>query len=504
MSALDPVLRLLERSTARAAPARPGALTPGDGDRTSRAAPCVPALPVLGHLPRMRRDPLVFFLQSMIGYGDVTRVIVPRVLVHLITHPDDVRRVLQENHKNYTKQTRAYDAMRLGLGEGLLTSEGAFWLRQRRIAQPAFHKQRIAGFANAMTRAVADVAAEWRTGAARHATIDVSQAMMALTLRVVCETLFGTDTQHRAEDVRVSVDQLLRSFRSRITLPIDIPPSWPLPENKRLFGALKTLDDIVYEMIANRRRTLAQGASGDDLLSMFIETKDADTGEHMSDRQLRDEVLTMFLAGHETTANLLTWAFYVLSTHPDVAHRLRAEANAVLGPGDRAATWADLGRLVYTRQVLQETLRLYPPAWGMSRHVVDDDVLGGYTIPAGSMVFLSAWATHRHPAFWENPEGFDPDRFSPERSAGRHPFSFIPFSAGPRVCIGNTFAMTEAQIMLATLVRAAGPALVPGHPVVLEPSITLRPRFGMRMRLGSPPNGATHLGPVTPNGATEA
>ena len=422
---------------------------------------------VLGSLPAVRRDPIGVLLGAFREYGDVVRFRFGPITAHLVSSPAGVNHVLAENNKNYGKQTRGYDALRYLLGNGLLTSEGEFWKRQRRIAQPAFHRQRIAGFAQAMVRAAEDCAAKLPKGE----VVDVHNAMMRLTLRIVGETLLGYDPSGDADDVGDALAHLLAIVNERTTRVLFFKnPTLPTPENRRMWRAAGTLEKIVLRIIAERRKS-----RGDDLLSMLMEARDADTGEAMTDKQLRDEAMTIFLAGHETTANALSWTWLLLSRYPAALRELRAELAEVLQ--GRSPTVEDLPRLKFTKLVLEESMRLYPPAWIIARSASGTDEIGGYSIPAGSIVFVSPYIVHRHPRLWDDPEGFDPHRFDREPPRG----AYFPFGGGPRQCIGNGFAMMEAQLVLATLAQRVKFALVPGHPVELEPSITLRPKYGLQM-----------------------
>ncbi|MFO0585928.1 MAG: cytochrome P450 [Polyangiaceae bacterium] len=440
-------------------------------------APSPPTEGVVGHLRVMAADQIGFMMRSWAECGDVARFRFVALPAHLVAHPDHVRHVLVDNHRNYDKQTKGFEALRIVLGNGLLTSEGDFWRRQRRIAQPAFHKDRIASFGEGMVRAALDTARRWDDVVARTGTLDVAAEMMRLTLRIAGETLLSTDVTRDADVIGVSVTALLEGANRKILRPIDFPLSWPTPYNKRMMGALDALNTVVHRMIEDRRRATERP---NDLLTMLMEARDEETGEGMTDQQLRDEVLTIFLAGHETTANALAWTFYLLSLHPGVGRRLAAEIEDVLH--GRPPEIADLGKLTYTTAVLKESMRLYPPAWIVGRRAIEEDVIGGYTIPRDSYVFVSPWVTHRHTAFWSNPEGFDPDRFLPENAASIHRYAYVPFGAGPRICIGQGFAMIEAQLLLATLWQRFRLDLVSSHKVVPQPSITLRPRYGILAR----------------------
>ena len=453
-------------------------LLPGLGTRHApgtRLAPSPPfTTPLLGHLAMGSDDRVDYLMQSSLSHGDVVRFELPMMTAHLLSHPDHVQRVLIDDVRTFTKKTRGYENLRLFLGNGLVTSEGEFWRRQRRIAQPAFHKKRIAGFADLMVRATDDLSREWESHAASGKAIDVAAEMSRLTLRIAGETLLSTDPSDRAAVIASSLIDVQHEANRRMGSLWSPPLHWPTPRNKRYLAAATELDRVVLEILAERRR----GARKDDLLQMFLEAKDEETGARMDDKQLRDEVMTMFLAGHETTSNALAWTFYLLSRFPSVARALHHEARTVLG--DRGATADDLPRLDLARRVLQEAMRLYPPVWIMGRTPSEDVEVDGYPIARGSLVFLSQWVTHRHPRWWSDPEGFDPDRWLPERSAHHHRHQYFPFAAGPRMCIGSGFAMMEGQLVLATIARRWRIDLVPGHRVEPEPLITLRPKHGVR------------------------
>lgn len=436
------------------------------------------ALPVLGHLRHFSRGPdrLRAVLAMRHEYGDVVRLRFGSLNAHLIADPALVEEILQKRNREFRKSPRGLSKLKLVLGKGLLTSEGGEWLRQRRIAQPAFHRKRLALFADRMVEAAESMSAGWQDGA----TIDAHDAMMRVTLRIVGETLLGTDVTADADDVGPAVSFIVEDINQRVNRLIDIAPPIPTPRNLQFRRAMDTLDRIVLGMIEQRRREAAEGAPPKhDLLAMFMEAEDVETGERMSDMQLRDEVMTMFLAGHETTANALSWALHLLSKNPAVMRELQAEVDAVIG--DRRATVADVPKLQFTKQVVQEAMRLYPPAWMLARSPIEDTTLGGYYMPKDCLLFISPWVVQRHPDHWEDPEGFDPRRFEPERVQARHRFAYFPFGGGPRLCIGSHFAMMEAQLVLATLVKNWRLDLIPGHPVVPEPVVTLRPRGGLPM-----------------------
>jgi cytochrome P450 len=370
-----------------------------------------------------------------------------------------------------------YNRLRDTLGNGLLTSEGAFWLRQRRLAQPAFHHQRVRAMADTMIDCTAQMLDRWAAVAARGGTIRVVDEMMAVTQAIIVRTMFSTDLGETAEIVNRTWPIINRRIGETFWAT-KLETSLPLPANRRFRRALAELDGVVYRIIAGRR-----GGRGehDDLLAMLLSARDEETGAGMTDRQLRDEVMTMLLAGHETTSLALSWTYYLLARHPEVEARIADEVDRVVG-GSRPS-FAHLERLTTTRQAIEESLRLYPPAWGFSRQAIADDEIGGYRVPKGSLAFVIPFVVHRRPAWWPDPERFDPDRFTPERDAARPRFAYFPFGGGPRGCIGNQFAMMEAQLIVAAVAQRFRVAVVPGQEVRAEPLITLRPAPDIMARL---------------------
>ena len=422
----------------------------------------------------VRRDPIGVFLDAAKRFGDVAYFKIASRHGYLITNPRDVRHVLQDNARNYHKSP-LYEKVRSSIGNGLLTSEDDFWLRQRRIAQPAFLRHRIAALAGVMMAAAGDAAAKWEALAADQRPVDVAEEMMQITRTVVVRALLGADLGPFASKVdeawTVMNEHIGESFWA-----VGLTDGLPTPRQRRFQRARAVLQAAVDYLIAERRRHPSDSA---DLLSMLMSARDDETGEAMTDHQLRVEVTTFLLAGQETTSLALTWTWYLLSQHPDVRLRLEAELDSVLG--GRPPEYGDLANLPYARMVIDESMRLYPPAWGFSRQALADDELGGFRLPRGWLAFVIPYVLHRHPAYWEEPERFDPERFSPARTATRPKFVYIPFGAGPRQCIGNHFALLEAHVILATLAQRFRLRLVPGHRVEPWPLITLRPRFGMPM-----------------------
>ncbi|WP_224248810.1 cytochrome P450 [Hyalangium gracile] len=431
-----------------------------------------------GVLPEVRRDVLGFLLETARRHGDVARYRLGPLTSFLVSHPDGVRQVLQDNVANYTKDHLSYTTARWVVGNGLLTSQGTFWLRQRRLAQPAFHRQRIAAMAGQMVRATTFMLESWEPHAVRGEPLGMMAEMMRLTFRIVGEALFGTDLGPQAETVSRAFTELSEQVTTRFRSFRVLPPVLPFGEDRAFRVARRELDETVFRIISERRRK--KGDTG-DLLSMLMLARDEETGARMDDQQLRDEILTMLVAGHETTATTLGWIWALLAKHPRVEARLHEELDAVLG--GRLPTVEDVPRLTYTRMVVDEALRLYPPAYVFSRKVVRDDVVCGFHIPGGSSVDLSPWVTHRHPEIWEQPEEFLPERFEPERAAQRPRYAYFPFSGGPRQCIGNSFALMEAQLIVATVAQRFRPRLAPDYTLVPEPLITLRPGGGLPMHL---------------------
>jgi cytochrome P450 len=442
-----------------------------------RAAPTYAATGLLGSLPQFRRNPLELLMRGFRDHGDVVHFrMFTRDLV-LLAHPRAVRWVLQEHAGNYDKRTRGFEVLRAYLRKGLLTSEGDHWLRQRRIAQPAFHHSRIAGFGQSMTLAAGELVDRW-LGTSAPEVVNVTAEMMRLTLRIVGETLLSTDVSREADRVGQALKVTLRRANEAIGRVVPLPRWWPTPANRQLRAAMRTLDDVILEIIAGRR---TGESDPDDLLSMLMHARDEDTGEGMSDPQLRDEVMTIFLAGHETTAIALGWTWYLLAQHEAVRQRLHSEIGTVLD--GRTPTVDDLPRLGYVERVIKESMRLYPPAWVISRRAIMDDVIGGFRIPAGAVVLVSPYVTHRHPRFWANAEDFDPDRFEAARQAERPPFAHFPFGGGPRQCIGNNFAMMELVLVVTTIAQRCRLVLPSGVSIGTNPSITLRPATPITMRV---------------------
>jgi len=424
-----------------------------------------------GHFRSFRKDP-TGFLTKLSGLGDVTQFRMGPQQAFFINDPEHIRDLLVVSADKFIKG-RALQRAKTLLGNGLLTSEGAFHLRQRRMIQPAFHKNRIEEYARVMVEYGGRLSDTWRDGEIR----DIDREMMRLTLQIVAKTLFGADVTDEADEVGRAMTTLVEMFNYLLLPFAELLEKLPLPQTRRLNRARETLNSIIFQFIDERRRSTDDRS---DLLSMLLAARDEDDGGSMTDEQVRDEALTLFLAGHETTANALTWTWYLLSQNPVITGRLQEE----LAKFHDAPQFGDLKDLKYTEAVLAESMRLFPPAWAIGRLSVEEHSFGQFLIPKGSLVLVSPFVMHRDRRFWRDPEQFRPERWF-ERSvkeAGQS-FTYFPFSSGVRRCIGESFAWAEGILLIATLARKWKLELVPGQKIGLQPMITLRPKYGMKMRL---------------------
>jgi cytochrome P450 len=426
---------------------------------TSRP-PGPPGRFLTGHLAELRRDLLGLYTRCARDYGDVALLRFGLKPVYLLSHPDLIEQVLTS--RNFIKHY-AVRMNRLLLGNGLLSSEGDFWLRQRRLIQPAFLRDRLAGYAPVMVEHAERLASAWQAGQRRDLCADMRQ----LTLAIAAETLFGADATGQGPLVHQALVEVMDSFNRRLFSLLRLPESVPTPANLRARRAVRRLDALLYGIIEQRR---ARGGRN-DLLSLLLQARDEQDGTGMTDRQLRDEAMTLFLAGHETTALALTWTWYLLGQHPEVVEELSAELRRVLG--GRAPTAADVPQLAYTERVLLESMRLYPPAYAIGRQAVEACEVGGYRLAAGGSVLMCQWVVHRDPRWFSEPERFLPERWADGLAKRLPKYAYFPFGGGPRVCIGNSFALMEAVLVLATLARRWRIELVPGAPVRPRPRLTL-------------------------------
>jgi cytochrome P450 len=432
---------------------------------------------LLGHLPQFREDPLTL-VTELDRRGDLVRARFGPFPVYFAFHPDLVHYILVEAPDKFYKNRLAKRGLHKSLGNGLLTSDGDFWKRQRKLVQPAFHAKRIESYAQVMVDHACQMMDDWQDGATR----DIGQDMMELTLGIVAKTLYDAEVSEEAHRIGEAIGVLQTYAMNRLSALLP-PPEWfPTPSNLREDRALKIVNDTIMRLINERR---ASGEDKGDLLSMLLLAVDDDAAEsskfggQMTDRQARDEAFTLFTAGHETTALTMTWTWLLLAQNPDAEARLHAELDSVLG--GRLPTVADLSRLPYTEQVIKESMRLYPAAWMTGREPIEDVTLAGTLVKKGTPIFISPYAMHHSPRWWDEPERFIPERFADEKKLHKH--AYIPFSAGPRVCIGNMFAMMEARLLLAAMAQRFVPRRVSDAPVICEPLVTLRPKDGLTMRL---------------------
>lgn len=424
---------------------------------------------ITGHLREASKRPLEYVLEITRAHGDVVQVRLGPSRMIVVNHPDHVKRVLQEKHSCYGRPAFVALLRRI-VGNGLLFSEGDAWLKQRRIMQPSFHRERIAGFAEIMRRAVAERVEQWRTRAQPEQPLDLTREAAELISAINGPVLFASDLTREAPELGQAIRVLLNWLNQRTSQPLAAPLFIPTAENRRFNAAKRLFTQTIARLIAEHR-----AHSGTDLLSMLLAARDADTGESMSDQQLHDEVFTFLVAGLETTAAALQWALILLAQHPEAVQRMRAEQRSVCGSVPPRAD--QVASMPYTRMVIDETLRLYPPVYGLTRRVISDDKIAEYDIPKGVQVLVSPYAMHRHPQFWKQPDQFAPElHFAPEHTEGRSRFAYIPFGAGPRQCIGNALALMELQILLPTLVAAFDFHLADGRGLTPETSMTLRPR----------------------------
>lgn len=435
--------------------------------------------PIIGNLPHMLRNPLQFLTNTVRQYGEVVHLgAMGSQQLYLVADPAHVKYILQENNRNYTKGDN-FKAIKLIIGEGLAVSEGDAWRRERRLMQPTFHRQRVAALVNLMTQTTSQMLDSWRT-IEPGKPLDVFAQMMRLAQTILLKSLFSINSSDEINDLNQAWDIAYEYLSSQLWSVFKLPLWVPTPQNRRFQQAMQTLDTAVYRIIQERRQS--QNLP-DDLLSMLMDAYDEESGQGLSDKELRDEIMTIFTGGFETSAAVLSWTLYLLSQHPNVENQLQEEIVRVLG--GRTPTLEDLPNLKYTRMILDESMRLYPGAWVFTRTNLNDDEIGGYHIPTHSVIMISPYVTHRLPAFWENPEDFNPERFTKEKVASRPRYAYYPFGGGPRQCIGEIFAMTEMQLILAMVAQQYRLHLVPGHPVEEEPMFTLRPRHGIQMTLAA-------------------
>lgn len=443
-----------------------------------KLAPQPPSLPLIGNLLGLqRKGQLQYQIDNWQQYGDIVRLQLGPFTVHMLAHPDYIRHVLIENRQNYGRG-RGYQVLKLFTGEGLLTSEGDFWKRQRRLLQPPFTPKAVPLYVPEVTATLTKFLQRWDVYAANGAVIDVQAEMLKLTLQILGRTMFHLDLEEEAADLLAAFTTAITLVGSKITAGLDVPLAVPTPANLRLKRALRTLDQRVYAFIAERQR---RPAAYTDLLAQLLSARDPETGESMNLHQVRDEVMTILFAGHETIAQTLTWAWYLLAQHPAVETQLFAELTAKLG--GRAPEATELTQLPYTSMVIHEVMRLYPAVWAIPRGANGDDEIAGYHIPAGSMVFPVPYNVHRHPAFWPEPEEFKPERWASAEITQLPDCAYLPFGDGPRACIGRHYALQEALLVIATIAQRYQLQLASGQKVTPHSAITLGPQHGIKLQL---------------------
>jgi cytochrome P450 len=444
--------------------------------------PPVPPTPpgnlILGHLPDYRRDPMGYEMHIARTYGDIVHVRWVNRHAYFISHPDFVRQVLVDQADKFHKAPIYRDLLSYFLGNGLLTSDGDFWRRQRKLAQPAFHTRRIQNYAQVMVDYTVRLLEPWRNGQVR----DINRDMMRLTLGIVAKTLFNADIDKDANRIGDALTDILEVTTQRIQSPIQVIPDWiPTAGNKRRKAAVRDLDAIVLGIIDERR---AANEDQGDLLSMLMLARD-DDDQGMTDQQLRDEAVTIVLAGHETTANALAWTWYLLAQHPEVEVKLHAELDHALG--GRLPTTDDLRQLPCTEMVVKESMRLYPPIPSIARQATEDLTIGDCPVPKGMIVSMAPHVIHRDPRWYPEPDEFRPERFTREFEKSLPKCAYLPFSTGPRICIGNSFAMMEAVLILATIAQRYRLSMVAGQSITPHAALTLRPQPNLQMRLEARP-----------------
>jgi len=426
---------------------------------------------ITGVMREFNRDTLGF-ITRLRDYGDVVRSRFLYLYAYFLYDPADIETMLTTNARSYRKaQSLRSPFFHRLVGNGLVTSEGDFWRRQRRLAQPAFHRQRINSYGDIMVEYATRAIAQWKTGEQR----DISKDMTRLTLEIVVKTLFNSDVSNDADHVGEMLSVLVKPFASQATLKWILDNRLPTPGHRRYFNAVSQIDKIIFRIIAERR---ASGSDEGDLLSMLLQAQDED-GSQMSDAQLRDEVMTLFLAGHETTALALSWSWYLLATHPEAEKEFHAELEEVLG--GRAPEVSDLPRLKYTEMIAKEAMRLYPPAYAIGREALEETEIGGYRVPKRTQLFAFQWVTHRDARYFERPDAFEPERWVSESMQRLPKYAYFPFGGGPRQCIGNYFAMMEIVLLLATIGQRFRFLLAQGQTVEVLPVLSLRPKNGIKV-----------------------
>ena len=433
--------------------------------------------PLIGNLPKMLQNPLQFLTEVTKDYGTTVKLgAMGAQQLYLVSDPDDVRYILQENSQNYIKG-KNFQIIQQIIGNGLAVKEGSDWKRERRLMQPSFHRQQVGALIALMNQTTAEMVQSWE-GIKTGKSLDIFSQMMNLTQTILLKSLLSIDSPEQIAEMNQIWNTAYEYLSSQLWAVLRLPLWVPTPKNRRFVKAMSQLDRIVYDIIQQRR---GDDNPPGDLLAMLMAAYDSESGSGLSDEQLRDEIMTIFTGGFETSAAVLAWTLYLLDRHPEVESKLHSELDSVLGGGTPALE--DLAKLQYTRMVLSESMRLYPGAWVFTRTNLQADKIGKYQIPANSLIMISPYITHRLPEYWSNPEEFNPERFTKEKVAARPRYAYYPFGGGKRQCIGEVFAMTEMQLVVAAITQKYRLSSVPEHPVEPEPMFTLRPRYGIQMTL---------------------
>jgi cytochrome P450 len=440
--------------------------------------PSTKGFPVIGSIPTLLRRQTDFLFDSWRKLGDVYELDLGLVTIVMLNHPDYAQYVLRDNARNYTKGGEIWDSARKIIGNGLLTSEGDYWRRQRRIIQPHFHRQHLAGLTALMVEAIEASLADWEAHIQSGEPINLVKAFSHMTMRVIMRSMFGRSLNEADVDRVVDAMEYILQYTIKLTITGKLPQWMPIPGRKRFNEMLAVIDEFMYGVIEQRRH---EAGSGDDLLSMFLNLVDDETDEPLTDKEIRDEMATIFLAGYETTAIAMSWAVYMLTQQKGIATKLTTQVDSVLG--NRLPQFEDLMQLTYPRMVMEETIRLYPPAFWLPRTAIEDDVIGGYPIKAGQMVASVNLTIHRHPDFWLTPDTFDPENFAPNTAKHRHSFAWMPFGAGQRLCIGKDFALMEGTLILTEVMRRYEITLKPNHQPKAVLSSTLATKNGVWVQL---------------------
>jgi cytochrome P450 len=440
--------------------------------------PTTKGLPLVGSLPKMLKDPFQFVADARSELGDIYWLNLGLSKVIILNNPRHAQYIMRDNARNYRKGGPMWDAVRSLLGNGLVVSEGDFWLRQRRMMQPHFHRKRLAGLTDLMVAAIQEALDMWQEQSKSGKEFNLASGFNKVTMKVIVRTLFGSALSHQEMEAVGEAMTFVLDYMISAMVTGNLPSWLPAPGRRKYKKAMEVIDETIFRIIAQVR---AGDEADNHLLAMLLNTVDAETGETMTDQQLRDEVTTLFLAGYETTSIALTWAFDYLNQNPDILEKMQAEVEEVLV--GRTPEFADIPNLTYTRMIFEETMRLRPPSYWLPRVLVEDDEIDGHCIPAGTNVVSLNYMYHRHPDHWDNPEQFNPDRFTKENSAGRHAFAYIPFGAGQRKCIGMDFAMMEGPLVLAMVAQRFNVKTVSDQAAKPMLSSTLRPKGGLPVHL---------------------